>query len=200
MKLFCPLGWSKSIKQIAICSRACLNYFVYYSCWIGLVWAFSPPVCVSFLCIASLLWLLLYICVSIIYPVRFMGAAALQKYIGSLGGIGASGVGSSSSYIPKELNKEIMPEKVYMLICSYWNTLFLLQYEIVYSFSFLKIVWLNSKICICLIFGSSLSILDEEIVNAIGYEQWQFGMTYLIHAQSYSYPNKVTVVNHATVY
>lgn len=41
-----------------------------------------------------------------------MGAAALQKYIGSLGGIGTSGVGSSSSYTPKELNKEIMPEKV----------------------------------------------------------------------------------------
>ncbi|XP_052194238.1 ATP-dependent zinc metalloprotease FTSH 11, chloroplastic/mitochondrial [Diospyros lotus] len=40
-----------------------------------------------------------------------IGAAALQKYIGSLGGIGASGVGSSSSYAPKELNKEIMPEK-----------------------------------------------------------------------------------------
>uniref|UniRef100_A0A2P2JQY4 Uncharacterized protein MANES_14G018100 n=1 Tax=Rhizophora mucronata TaxID=61149 RepID=A0A2P2JQY4_RHIMU len=39
------------------------------------------------------------------------GAAALQKYIGSLGGIGTSGVGSSSSYSPKELNKEIMPEK-----------------------------------------------------------------------------------------
>jgi len=41
-----------------------------------------------------------------------MGAAALQKYIGSLGGIGASGVGSSSSYAPKELNKEVTPEKV----------------------------------------------------------------------------------------
>ncbi|XP_077212613.1 FTSH protease 11 [Tasmannia lanceolata] len=40
-----------------------------------------------------------------------MGAAALQKYVGSLGGIGTSGVGSSSSYAPKELNKEIMPEK-----------------------------------------------------------------------------------------
>lgn len=43
--------------------------------------------------------------------VWFMGAAALQKYIGSLGGIGSSGVGSSSSYTPKELNKEVMPEK-----------------------------------------------------------------------------------------
>lgn len=43
--------------------------------------------------------------------VWLMGAAALQKYIGSLGGIGASGVGSSSSYAPKELNKEVMPEK-----------------------------------------------------------------------------------------
>ncbi|XP_057480201.1 LOW QUALITY PROTEIN: ATP-dependent zinc metalloprotease FTSH 11, chloroplastic/mitochondrial-like [Actinidia eriantha] len=40
-----------------------------------------------------------------------MGAAALQKYIGSLGGMGTSGMGSSSSYSPKELNKEIMPEK-----------------------------------------------------------------------------------------
>ncbi|KAI9097538.1 hypothetical protein K1719_025309 [Acacia pycnantha] len=43
--------------------------------------------------------------------VWFMGAAALQKYIGSLGGIGTSGVGSSSSYSPKDLNKEVMPEK-----------------------------------------------------------------------------------------
>ncbi|GMP70503.1 hypothetical protein CsSME_00029326 [Camellia sinensis var. sinensis] len=40
-----------------------------------------------------------------------LGAAALQKYISSLGGIGTSGMGSSSSYSPKELNKEIMPEK-----------------------------------------------------------------------------------------
>ncbi|KAK4743600.1 hypothetical protein SAY87_009912 [Trapa incisa] len=40
-----------------------------------------------------------------------MGATALQRYIGNLGGIGASGVGSSSSYSPKELNKEFMPEK-----------------------------------------------------------------------------------------
>ncbi|KAL0542473.1 hypothetical protein IC582_022587 [Cucumis melo] len=43
--------------------------------------------------------------------VWFMGATALQKYIGSLGGIGTSGVGSSSSYAPKELNKEVIPEK-----------------------------------------------------------------------------------------
>ncbi|XP_073019204.1 ATP-dependent zinc metalloprotease FTSH 11, chloroplastic/mitochondrial [Primulina eburnea] len=43
--------------------------------------------------------------------VWLMGATALQKYIGSLGGIGASGVGSSSSYSPKDLNKEIVPEK-----------------------------------------------------------------------------------------
>uniref|UniRef100_A0ACD5VMC7 Uncharacterized protein n=1 Tax=Avena sativa TaxID=4498 RepID=A0ACD5VMC7_AVESA len=40
-----------------------------------------------------------------------MGAAALQKYIGSLGGMGASGVGSSSSYSAKDLNKDITPEK-----------------------------------------------------------------------------------------
>ncbi|KAM7467715.1 hypothetical protein LguiB_015277 [Lonicera macranthoides] len=39
-----------------------------------------------------------------------MGAAAVQKHISSLGGVGASGVGSSS-YSPKDLNKEIMPEK-----------------------------------------------------------------------------------------
>nr|CAH10348.1 Ftsh-like protease [Pisum sativum] len=43
--------------------------------------------------------------------VWFMCSAALQKYIGGLGGIGSSGVGSSSSYTPKELNKEVMPEK-----------------------------------------------------------------------------------------
>ncbi|KAK4436235.1 ATP-dependent zinc metalloprotease FTSH 11, chloroplastic/mitochondrial [Sesamum alatum] len=40
-----------------------------------------------------------------------MGAAALQKYIGGLGGIGTPGVGSSSSYDPKDSNKEIVPEK-----------------------------------------------------------------------------------------
>jgi len=58
-----------------------------------------------------------------------MGAAALQKYIGSLGGIGSSGVGSSSSYAPKELNKEVMPEKVNPLIYSYlYSFIFLLQY------------------------------------------------------------------------
>ncbi|KAF5947558.1 hypothetical protein HYC85_013515 [Camellia sinensis] len=45
-----------------------------------------------------------------------LGAAALQKYISSLGGIGTSGMGSSSSYSPKELNKEIMPEKV-VIVC-----------------------------------------------------------------------------------
>ncbi|KAG2709704.1 hypothetical protein I3760_05G253600 [Carya illinoinensis] len=43
--------------------------------------------------------------------VWLMGAAALQKYIGSLGGIGTSGVGSSSSYAPKELNRDVTPEK-----------------------------------------------------------------------------------------
>ncbi|GLT53362.1 hypothetical protein SLA2020_266380 [Shorea laevis] len=43
--------------------------------------------------------------------VWLMGAAALQKYIGSLGGIGTSGVGPSSSYAPKELNRDVMPEK-----------------------------------------------------------------------------------------
>lgn len=41
-----------------------------------------------------------------------MGAAALQKYINGLGGIGTSGVGSSSSYTTKELSKEVVPEKV----------------------------------------------------------------------------------------
>lgn len=43
--------------------------------------------------------------------VWIMGAAALQKYINGLGGIGTSGVGSSSSYTTKELSKEVMPEK-----------------------------------------------------------------------------------------
>lgn len=45
-----------------------------------------------------------------------MGAAAVQKHISSLGGVGASGVGSSTSYAPKDLNKEIMPEKVKLVI------------------------------------------------------------------------------------
>ncbi|CAN6869177.1 unnamed protein product [Brassica oleracea] len=40
-----------------------------------------------------------------------MGAAALQKYIGSLGGVETSGVGSTSSFSTKEVNKEITPEK-----------------------------------------------------------------------------------------
>ncbi|CAD5174128.1 ATP-dependent zinc metalloprotease FTSH 9, chloroplastic/mitochondrial [Musa acuminata AAA Group] len=40
-----------------------------------------------------------------------LGAAALRKYVGSLGGIGTSGVGSSATYAPRELNKEILPEK-----------------------------------------------------------------------------------------
>ncbi|KAI3950410.1 hypothetical protein MKW92_038903 [Papaver armeniacum] len=40
-----------------------------------------------------------------------MGAAALQKYVAGLGGIGASGVGSSSSYAPKELSRDVTPEK-----------------------------------------------------------------------------------------
>ncbi|KOM41417.1 hypothetical protein LR48_Vigan04g161500 [Vigna angularis] len=40
-----------------------------------------------------------------------MGMVALQKFIVSLGGIGTSSVGSSTSYAPKELNKEVMPEK-----------------------------------------------------------------------------------------
>ncbi|CAL9152990.1 unnamed protein product [Musa hybrid cultivar] len=40
-----------------------------------------------------------------------LGAAALRKYVGSLGGIGTSGVGSSATYAPRELNKEILPVK-----------------------------------------------------------------------------------------
>ncbi|TKY74122.1 ATP-dependent zinc metalloprotease FTSH 11 [Spatholobus suberectus] len=40
-----------------------------------------------------------------------MGMVALQKFIVSLGGIGTSSAGSSTPYAPKELNKEVMPEK-----------------------------------------------------------------------------------------
>ncbi|KAF6173021.1 hypothetical protein GIB67_006397 [Kingdonia uniflora] len=40
-----------------------------------------------------------------------IGAAGLQKYVAGLGGIGASGVGSSSSLTPKDLNKEVTPDK-----------------------------------------------------------------------------------------
>ncbi|KAL2638448.1 hypothetical protein AAZV13_06G114900 [Glycine max] len=40
-----------------------------------------------------------------------VGMVALQKFIVSLGGIGTSSVGSSSTYAPKELNKEVVPEK-----------------------------------------------------------------------------------------
>ncbi|RDX58586.1 ATP-dependent zinc metalloprotease FTSH 11, chloroplastic/mitochondrial, partial [Mucuna pruriens] len=42
---------------------------------------------------------------------RVMGMVALQKFIVSLGGIGSSSVGSTTQYAPKELNKEVMPEK-----------------------------------------------------------------------------------------
>jgi len=41
----------------------------------------------------------------------YVGNSAIQKYAGSLGGIGASGIGSSSSLSPKEVNKEVMPDK-----------------------------------------------------------------------------------------
>ncbi|CAN1267667.1 ATP-dependent zinc metalloprotease FTSH 11, chloroplastic/mitochondrial [Linum perenne] len=41
----------------------------------------------------------------------YLGNSAIQKYTGSLGGIGASGIGSSSSLSPKEVNKEVMPDK-----------------------------------------------------------------------------------------
>ncbi|XP_074319796.1 ATP-dependent zinc metalloprotease FTSH 11, chloroplastic/mitochondrial [Silene latifolia] len=43
--------------------------------------------------------------------VWIMGASALQKYINNLGGVGTSGVGSSSSYNTKDLSKEVVPEK-----------------------------------------------------------------------------------------
>ncbi|CAN6860932.1 unnamed protein product [Brassica oleracea] len=46
----------------------------------------------------------------------FMGAAALQKYIGSLGGVGTSGVGSTSSFSTKEVNKQITPEKTFSFL------------------------------------------------------------------------------------
>ncbi|KAL5999045.1 ATP-dependent zinc metalloprotease FTSH 11, chloroplastic/mitochondrial [Asimina triloba] len=64
---------------------------------------------ILFTVIVGLMW---YVFVVLLFSLHgVMGAAALQKYVGSLGGIGASGVGSSSSYAPKELNKEVMPEK-----------------------------------------------------------------------------------------
>lgn len=44
-----------------------------------------------------------------------MGVAGLQKYIGSLGGVGTSAAGSSSSYSSKEPTKEVTPEKVDVL-------------------------------------------------------------------------------------
>lgn len=45
-----------------------------------------------------------------------MSVAGLQKYLGSLGGVGTSGAGSSSSYSSKEpTTKEVMPAKVDVL-------------------------------------------------------------------------------------
>lgn len=54
---------------------------------------------------------------------RVVGMVALQKFIVSLGGIGTSSVGSSSTYAPKELNKEVVPEKVNILGCILTNTI-----------------------------------------------------------------------------
>uniref|UniRef100_A0A7N0U661 AAA+ ATPase domain-containing protein n=1 Tax=Kalanchoe fedtschenkoi TaxID=63787 RepID=A0A7N0U661_KALFE len=53
---------------------------------------------------------------TIVFTVAFgllwvMGAVALQRYIGGLGGMGASGVGSSAAYAPKDMNQEVTPEK-----------------------------------------------------------------------------------------
>ncbi|KAL5718974.1 ATP-dependent zinc metalloprotease FTSH 11 [Ranunculus cassubicifolius] len=48
---------------------------------------------------------------TVVVGLMFLGSLALQKYVGSLGGMGPSSVGSSSSYAPKELNKEVTPEK-----------------------------------------------------------------------------------------
>jgi len=42
-----------------------------------------------------------------------MGATALQKYIGSFGGIGTLGIDPSSLYALNEFTKEYTPEKVY---------------------------------------------------------------------------------------
>ncbi|KAF3434055.1 hypothetical protein FNV43_RR25158 [Rhamnella rubrinervis] len=47
-----------------------------------------------------------------LHVLMIMGTAALLKYVGSLGEIGTLGVGSSSSYSLKELNKEVTPEKM----------------------------------------------------------------------------------------
>lgn len=57
-----------------------------------------------------------FICFLLLLVGRALGAAALQKYVGSVGGIGGSGVGTSAAYAPKELNKEITPEKVLLLL------------------------------------------------------------------------------------
>ncbi|MED6222512.1 ATP-dependent zinc metalloprotease FTSH 11, chloroplastic/mitochondrial [Stylosanthes scabra] len=40
-----------------------------------------------------------------------MGAVALHKFLGSFGGVGSSGVSSSTPYASKEVNKDVMPEK-----------------------------------------------------------------------------------------
>lgn len=55
--------------------------------------------------------LIFFLFVHVCY-LRFAGVAALQKYIGSLSGIGMPGVGASSSFSGKEQNKEFMPENV----------------------------------------------------------------------------------------
>ncbi|RYR48020.1 hypothetical protein Ahy_A07g034017 [Arachis hypogaea] len=44
-----------------------------------------------------------------------MGAVTLHKFLGSFGGVGNSGVSSSNSYAPKEVNKDVMTEKGILL-------------------------------------------------------------------------------------
>ncbi|KAJ3670917.1 hypothetical protein LUZ60_008343 [Juncus effusus] len=53
-----------------------------------------------------------FFCVVAIAAMWVVCSFAAQKYVGSLGGMGGgSGVGSGASFAPKELNKEILPEK-----------------------------------------------------------------------------------------
>lgn len=78
---------------------------------------FSPFTILIHYTIYVSIWLF-YFVPWILKRVRFLRiicAAAFRRYIGNLGGIGTPGV-SSSSFAPKDLHKEVTPEKVNLFV------------------------------------------------------------------------------------
>lgn len=55
------------------------------------------------------MYLTIFICMNMCR----MGSTLIKRYASGLGGgIGPSAIGSNATYSPKEVNKEVMPEKV----------------------------------------------------------------------------------------